>query len=246
MLRFLESKLSIRTVTPGTVRSATVYEVYSCEQILVRRRELGLLWVKRFGSRRVDFVQETGDPLLPTGYAPTGQTQPRGVTHTQPVGATQPPTVGVRPPLLVIDSNEAQPTTSAPGSLGSQLRSLNPAFDDYAVTRLWTECRRQTPDCTIDEVVHFVSLKLDQLRRNRNVINAIGMVLTSVPSYFSGTAIADLRADREKEAKELALSEAETRGYWRALIDDPTTTEEDRELARKMLSEDAATAEGNS
>ena len=66
MLRFLEAKSAIRIVTPGTVRSATVYEVYSCEQILVRRRELGLLWVRRFGSRRVDFVQESGDALLPT------------------------------------------------------------------------------------------------------------------------------------------------------------------------------------
>ena len=36
-----KSKLSIRIVTPGTVRSATVYEVYSCEQILIRRKEVG-------------------------------------------------------------------------------------------------------------------------------------------------------------------------------------------------------------
>ncbi|MEO6759854.1 MAG: hypothetical protein ABIO24_10410 [Saprospiraceae bacterium] len=72
------------------------------------------------------------------------------------------------------------------------------------------------------------------------------MVLTSVPSYFSGTAIADLRADREKEAKELALAEAETRGYWQALIDDPSTPEGDRELARKMQKQDNTVAEDNS
>ena len=89
MLRFLEPKLSIRIVTPGTVRSATVYEVYSCEQILIRRREMGLLWVRRFGSRRVDFVQESGETLLPTGSAPIGPTPPQGVTHIVTIGTTQ-------------------------------------------------------------------------------------------------------------------------------------------------------------
>lgn len=248
MLRFLESKLSIRIVTPGTVKSATVYEVYSCEQILVRRRELGLLWVRKFGSRRVDFVQESGDPLTPIGVTPIGVTPPVGVTPTGPIGVTPTPPVGVTPTLLVIRSNEVKTTTTTttPVALGSQLRSLNPAFDDSAVSRLWTECRRQTPDCTVDEIVHFVNLKLDQLHRNRNIVNPIGMVLTSVPSYFSGTAIADLRANREKEAKELVVAEAETHGYWQALIDDPSAPEGDRELARKMLMRDNALAEDNS
>jgi len=248
MLRFLESKLSIRIVTPGTVRSATVYEVYSCEQILGRRKEMGLLWVKRFGSRRVDFVQESGDEFLPPGSVPTGPTPPHGVTHTVPVGSAQLPSIGVRPPLLVIGSNEVKTTSASkpPSSFGSQLRTLNPAFDDAAVSRLWAECTRQTPDCTADEIVHFVNVKLDQLRRNRNIINPIGMVLTSVPSYFSGTAISDLRAARKRESEELAAAEAETRGYWQALIDDANTSDADRELARKMLWQDNALPEGNS
>ena len=248
MLRFLEPKLSIRIVTPGTVKSATVYEVYSCEQILIRRREMGLLWVRRFGSRRVDFVQESGEPLLPTGSTPIGPTPPQGVTHIVTIGTTQTPSVGVKPPLLVIESNEAKTTSTskAPKAFGSQLRTLNPAFDDAAVSRLWVDCNRQTPDCTADEIVHFVNLKLDQLRRNRNIINPIGMVLTSVPSYFSGTAIADLRAARKREAVELAAAEVETRGYWQALIDDANTSEEDRELARKMLRQDNAVPTDNS
>ena len=248
MLRFLEPKLSIRIVTPGTVRSATVYEVYSCEQILIRRREMGLLWVRRFGSRRVDFVQESGETLLPTGSAPIGPTPPQGVTHIVTIGTTQTPSVGVKPPLLVIESNEAKTTSTskAPRAFGSQLQTLNPAFDDAAVSRLWADCNRQNPDCTVDEIVHFVNLKLDQLRRNRNIINPIGMVLTSVPSYFSGTAIADLRAARKREAVELAAAEVETRGYWQALIDDANTSEADRELARKMLRQDNAVPTDNS
>jgi len=248
MLRFLESKLSIRIVTTGTVRSATVYEVYSCEQILGRRKEMGLLWVKRFGSRRVDFVQESGDEFLPPGSVPIGPTPPLGVMPTVPVGITPLPSIGVRPPLLVIRSNEVKTTSSSQpsSSFGSQLRTLNPAFDDAAVSRLWAECTRQTPDCSADEIVHFVNVKLDQLRRNRNIINPIGMVLTSVPSYFSGTAISDLRAARNRESEELAAAEAETRGYWQALIDDANTSDADLELARKMLWQNKALPEGNS
>jgi len=41
ILRSLETKLAIRVVTPGTVKSSTVYEVLSCEQILLQRREAG-------------------------------------------------------------------------------------------------------------------------------------------------------------------------------------------------------------
>jgi hypothetical protein len=245
MLRFLESKVSIRILTPGTVRSATVYEIFSCEQILVRRNELGLLWVRKFGSRRVDFVEEPAGYLTPTGVTPIGLTPPPGVTPTPPVGVTPTPPVGVTPPLLVIESNEVRTTTTTPpGVFASQLRTLNPAFDDAAASRLWAECNMRSPDCTSDEIVHFVNLKLDQLRRNRNIINPIGMVLTSVPSYFSGTAIDDLRSIRKRETDELAAAEAETRKYWQSLINSTTTPEEDRELARKMLLQDSEVPDG--
>ena len=72
ILRSLETKLAIRVVAPGTVKSSTVYEVLSCEQILLQRQEAGLVWVRRYGSRRVDFVDEVGNPLTPIGVAPTG------------------------------------------------------------------------------------------------------------------------------------------------------------------------------
>jgi hypothetical protein len=72
ILRSLETKLAIRVVTPGTVKSSTVYEVWSCEQILGQRREAGLVWVRRYGSRRADFVDEAGNSLPPIGVTPTG------------------------------------------------------------------------------------------------------------------------------------------------------------------------------
>src|SRR6202011_5477559 len=58
ILRSLETKQAIRVVTPGTVKSSTVYEVFSCEQILVQRREAGFVWARRYGNRRADFVDD--------------------------------------------------------------------------------------------------------------------------------------------------------------------------------------------
>jgi hypothetical protein len=72
ILRSLETKQAIRVVTPGTVKSSTVYEVFSCEQILVQRREAGFVWVRRYGNRRADFVDDAGNPLTPIGVTPTG------------------------------------------------------------------------------------------------------------------------------------------------------------------------------
>jgi hypothetical protein len=72
ILRSLETKLAIRVVTPGTVKSSTVYEVLSCEQILLQRREAGFVWARRYGNRRADFVDEAGNPLTPIGVTPTG------------------------------------------------------------------------------------------------------------------------------------------------------------------------------
>jgi hypothetical protein len=78
ILRSLETKLAIRVVTPGTVKSSTVYEILSCEQILVQRREAGFVWVRRYGNRRADFVDDAGNPLSPIGVTRTGVT-PIGV-----------------------------------------------------------------------------------------------------------------------------------------------------------------------
>jgi hypothetical protein len=85
ILRSLETKLAIRVVTPGTVKSSTVYEVLSCEQILAVRRDAGFVWVRRYGSRRADFVDEAGNLLPPIGVTPTGLA-PIGVTPLGDVG----------------------------------------------------------------------------------------------------------------------------------------------------------------
>ena len=70
ILRTLEAKLAIRVVTAGTAKSSTVYEVLASDRILKQRAQAGLLWVQRYGSRRVDFVDENGNRLAPIGTTP--------------------------------------------------------------------------------------------------------------------------------------------------------------------------------
>lgn len=60
-IRELQKKFSIRVYKPSTVGSATIYEVFSSDDILARRKKEGLLWVRRFGTRRADLLDSPGE-----------------------------------------------------------------------------------------------------------------------------------------------------------------------------------------
>jgi hypothetical protein len=122
--------------------------------------------------------------------------------------------------------------------LASRLRKdLDPAFDDSAAGRLWRECRSFVPDCTVDEILHFVGLKAQKIYRDRNIRNPIGLLLMSIPEFFTGSAVHELREQKDREEKQRRQMQEEHRKYWRQVADDSATSSEDRELALKFLTE---------
>jgi hypothetical protein len=122
--------------------------------------------------------------------------------------------------------------------LASRLRKdLDPTFDDSAAGRLWRECRSFVPDCTVDEILHFVGLKAQKIYRDRNIRNPIGLLLMSIPEFFTGSAVHELREQKDREEKQRRQMQEEHRKYWRQVADDSATSSEDRELALKFLSE---------
>lgn len=122
--------------------------------------------------------------------------------------------------------------------LASRLRNdLDPAFDDSAAGRLWRECQNSVPDCTIDEIMHFVVLKAQKIYRDRNIRNPIGLLLMSIPEFFTGSAVHELREQKSREEKQQREIQEQQRKYWKEVADDPNTPSDERKLALKFLAE---------
>jgi hypothetical protein len=66
--------------------------------------------------------------------------------------------------------------------------------DDDVLQSLTASCKQAAPDCTDDEIVHFISEKGAMVRAGR-INNPIGFLLTAVPKCFSGDTF---RLFREK------------------------------------------------
>jgi hypothetical protein len=237
ILRTLESKLAIRIVTPGTVRASTVYEVFSCDQILNNRREAGLLWVQRYGSRRVNFIDESGDLLTPIGLAPIGASPPVGDTPIAPMGVTPTEPVGATPTQLVREQNYKQTSSASIAEALSQYATA----DDDAARKLIAACRAEAPDCEESEILHFVHQKALLLRSGR-INSPLGFLLSSVPKCFQGDAFQLYRNRREEtrrratvQSHEETLQEQEWIREQEEILADPNSAEEDKRFARQIL-----------
>jgi len=124
------------------------------------------------------------------------------------------------------------------GDLACRLRKdLDTAFDDSAAARLWRECRRSVLDCTVEEVMHFVLLKSHKIHRDPNIRNPIGLLLMSVPEFFNGNAVHELREQKRREEEQHRELQYQQRRYWKEVADDPSTPLDERNLAAKFLAE---------
>jgi hypothetical protein len=122
--------------------------------------------------------------------------------------------------------------------LASRIRKdLDPAFDDSAAARLWRECQNSVPDCTIEEVVHFAGLKAQKIYKDRNIRNPIGLLLMSVPEFFTGSALKEFREQKGREVEEQREFQVKQREYWKIVAEDPSTPLDERQLATKFLRE---------
>jgi hypothetical protein len=257
-IRELQKKHSIRVVQSSTVGTATVYEVFSCDDILLKRRELGLLWVQRFGTRRVDFVSEedvdqtltlnatgledTGiTPIgpTPTGSAAAGFTPGMGPTPTEAIGAAPIEGIGVTPIQLVNRVKSSKTTSATIATIVDAIRSEFGQADDQAARRIIEECRRRASDVTDSEIALQVRLQAKRLRGISSVENPIGLLITQVPKCFEGESFRQFRSGgprgrgREEEPVQIP-SERQLQEY-QAIVEDPRASQAEKRIAQNLL-----------
>ncbi|MDQ2840099.1 MAG: hypothetical protein M3Y72_03485 [Acidobacteriota bacterium] len=256
----LLDKLTIERLPDKNIAQGRTYKVYNWTSVLARRKGAGLTHVIK--SRGVIFVDpKTGRQLTAAKTLPRRQVKANGSetggaeiggpvsvgagesdlrdrfstlaeTHRQSMAF---PSLDQSPRAAAQERPSLQPEIR---DLASRLRKdLDSAFDDSAAGRLWRECQKSVPDCTVDEVVHFVALKSQNIYRNRNIRNPIGLLLMSIPEFFTGTAVHELRAEKRREEEQRRESQVQQRKYWQEVADDPNTPSDERELALKFLAE---------
>jgi hypothetical protein len=224
----LLEKLTVERLPDKNISQGRTYRVYNWTSVLARRKAAGLTHVIK--SRGVIFVDpKTGAPLT------AAKTQPRRPKPV-PFRETDEVETGGGPVSLPSVSISDSPTQTE--VLATRLRQeLNAAFDDRAASRLWRECQKAVPDCNVDEIMHFVLLKGQQLHRDRNIRNPIGLLLMSVPDFFNGNAVHELRATKKSEQEQQRTLQAQQRSYWKEVADNRSTPPDERDLALKFLAE---------
>jgi hypothetical protein len=201
------------------------YRIFDSAEILKRRREAGLRWYMR-RTLAVVFV----DPG-------TGQRLDLGIKR--PGGIYSGPGPKLGPPY--------RETSSSPDSLLFETLSQYGAVDDDVLIRLRSAAQGVCPDCTDEEIVHFIQTKGELIRRHSHEISSpVGFLLTAVPKCFAGEAFRLFRKarqeDREREAAERAEQGVELEAWHReqrAILEDPQASDEDKRWARKILYPDS-------
>ncbi len=164
---------------------------------------------------------------------------------------------GWRCPYL-FSSKQQQPPSSSSGAVttpggmmmkGPEARLLEAlhaekiAAETPFAALLWKACRKRAPDITADEVIALIREKT-HLAKGKH--SESGFLLSAVTNACTGDGFDLWRAKRTEEAtrearqRELAR-EARARGQdeqkreARRILDDPASSERDRELAREVL-----------
>ena len=258
-LRALVAKLAVEEAGAYNCERSVgrTYRVFNYSEILRRRREAGLVWYMRRTLAVVFVDPATGLPLhLGLGKLPAEKPAGPGLKLDAPPGINLIPAPGLNldgqpglnlTPLyreeLREEYREGQAPTSPSDAILFQALAAYGNVDDDAVARLRDEARRICPDCTSEEIVHFIHTKGQLVGRRGSLISSpIGFLLTSVPKCLAGEAFQLFRKAqqeaRRREAADRARQDAEVESWRReqqAVLDDPHAAEEDKRWARRML-----------
>jgi hypothetical protein len=218
---------------------ARVYRIFSFNTILDRRRRTNLTHVIRTGA--VWFVDpRTGEKLTPDSNLLSGSNLPPDSNLPPASGSNHPPAPGSNQPPLNKNREEVVKQTTAT-AVAEALSSYGPV-DNEAITRLVRSCKEQTPDCTEQEISHFIHEKgrLVKARESR-IQNPIGFLIDAVPKCFAGETFRLWRqTGREAPATgdDDPNDEERDRAWGReheAELNDPTVPEEVKRVIRKCL-----------
>jgi hypothetical protein len=142
----------------------------------------------------------------------------------------------------ILRGNEDLGSDSSSSSVHQAL-SYYGAVDDKIVRRLIRNCWMQAPDCTAEEIIHFIEEKGSLVRvRDSRIYSPVGFLLTTVPKCFTGEAFRLYRDECARQRQEEAEAEVrrvaeleEWGGEQRRLLADPSVSEEDKQFIRECL-----------
>jgi hypothetical protein len=91
-------------------------------------------------------------------------------------------------------------TSSSTAAVAARIVRLMP-IDDDAVSRVITNCRRNDPTATDDEIAYCAELWIGQNARNTSIRKPVAVMLTAVPKFFEppGTELRRYRAQKAQE-----------------------------------------------
>ena len=244
-IQALIQKLAVEEASTFTHSQGRTYLVYNYAAIIHRRREAGLThYIK---SRGVVFVDpDTGAPLtarirdrsgIPFSGGPPSTTVPEGDTKGIPEAALSGAPDSPAPPYSqLVRNSSSNPTSSTPAGLIQGLRQIIDPVDDEAAAVLWHQCKKRSADCTVEEVLYFARAKAT-LFRSGKIQNPIGFLLTAVPKCFEGASFLEFRREQAQRTREAEEQTAQMRREFEAILNDPGSSEEDRQFVRRMLAE---------
>jgi hypothetical protein len=242
----LIAKLAVEEVAReiSDLRVGKTYRVHSYRAILERRKACGMEWVIR--NKGVEFVTPTtAPPPSISGTLPDIDTVPETGRETLSVSGRG--TGSITGALL---ENSFREITRESSSSAPERSALLQALADYGqpdddvAHALLARCRSAVPDCTVEEVIHFVHQKGSLIRQDRSgrIANAMGFLLTAVPKCFAGASFGQYREQqRQRREEEQAVRDRQQAEIeqWRreqeAVLADPQASEEDKRFARETL-----------
>jgi predicted transcriptional regulator len=245
-------------------RTSTVYRVYSYKAVLERHLQKGRSHVAKMGPG-FSYVWPMDDPRL---VSHNSRVQSRPITtavfpdmttvansdvsavvsndgstrnnqSTDTVVHTNPSTVVREATFLGTDVLDKKTSSSVIWQALTQYG----AVDDAIIHRLIRNCKDQAPDCTEEEIVHFIHEKGYLVRaRDSRIYSPIGFLLIAVPKCLSGEAFQLYREEQRKRRETEAALEAKRRAElneWtreqEARLADPSVSEDDKQFIRECL-----------
>jgi hypothetical protein len=211
---------------------ARVYRIFSFTAILERRRMANLTHVIRTGA--VSFVDpRTGHKLLSnSSLLPDSSLSPDSSLRLAPGGSLPPGPGSNLSPSIKKDLKKRLRTSSL---VGQALQATLGHTDDDAVGRIVTSCQLVCEDATEEEIVYFIRQHAPRFQRMKQIDNPMGMLIRHLPKCFVGEAFQTFRnLERQRREAETAR-QAEFHANQQRVLDDPESSEEDKQWARQIL-----------
>jgi hypothetical protein len=222
-------------------RTSTVYRVFNYHTVLDRHKARGRKHVAKVGPG-FSYVWEIAD------------TQQPSTPDVSTIVKSNVSTVVNESPLTVVKLNLSTVARETTSSIGNNFIEQTPSsqaiyealskfgtVDDDVLQLLTAGCRVAAPDCTEDEIVHFIQRKAPSSAPAESETRS-AFFLATVPKCFVGESFRHFRAEQGRLRKEQAEAEMRAkieaeerrREQHRELLD-PATPEDHKAILRRLL-----------